>query len=301
MHSFLEDFKTAWHKPDNGLSRIIIINIGVFALLKVLWLLGKFGVLSLYDFVERMFTIPPVLNAFIFRPWTLLTYFFTHLDFMHILFNMLTFYWFGSIFQQLLGSRKLTAVYILGGICGGLLYLILHNTVPYLIANPGIGMIGASAGVYAIMVGAATIAPEYKMHLLFFGPIKIKYIAAACIFFSVIGLGTMNVGGNIAHLGGVLVGYGFVKRLGKGDDWSVGVWKILDAVSQMCSPKKHKIKVSYRKTKDKTTSKNPHQTVRGTNQEIIDAILDKISESGYENLSAEEKQILFKASQNRTD
>ncbi len=307
MNSFVEDFKNAWNKPDNGLVRIIIINVLVFGLLKIFWLLTRFGVTpSFYNEAEKIVMISPILNEFIFRPWTLFTYFFTHFEFLHILFNMLVLYWFGVIFNEFLGSRKLVALYVLGGLAGGLLYLILYNTIPYLINNPGIGMVGASAGVYAIVIGAATIAPEYRMHLLFFGAVRIKYIAAVYVFLSVIGLGASNVGGNIAHLGGILVGYVFVKQLSKGDDWSLGIWKVLDAISNMFKPKS-KMKVSYRKPQHATSrSKKMKQTAaQGTNtlpdQSIVDAILDKISESGYEKLTAEEKHILFKASQKNTE
>lgn len=306
MNSFVEDFKNAWNKPNNGLVRIIILNVSVFGILKILWLLTRFGVTpSFYTEVEKLVMISPVLSEFIFRPWTLVTYFFTHFDFLHILFNMLVMYWFGVIFEEFLGSRKLVALYILGGLAGGFFYLILYNTIPYLMENPGIGMVGASAGVYAIVLGAATIAPEYRMHLLFFGAVRIKYIAAVYVFLSVIGLGASNIGGNIAHLGGILVGYFFVKQLGKGDDWSLGVWKVLDAISNLFKPKS-KIKVSYRKPEgQKIRAKKAKQTAASghndlPDQSVIDAILDKISESGYEKLTSEEKNILFKASQNKT-
>ncbi len=309
MNSFVEDFKHAWNKPNNGLTRLIIINVSVFVILKLLWLLTRFGVApSFYTEVEKFMMISPVLNEFIVKPWTLITYFFTHFDFLHILFNMLIMYWFGVIFEEFLGSRKLVALYILGGLSGGFLYLILYNTIPYLMQNPGIGMVGASAGVYAIVLGAATVAPEYRMHLLFFGAVRIKYIAAVYVFLSVIGLGASNVGGNIAHLGGIAIGYFFVRRLAKGDDWSIGVWKVLDAMNNLFKPKP-KMKVSHRngngsaKTAKVKMKKNAGRSMRSDtpDQSVIDAILDKISESGYDKLSAEEKQILFKASQKNMD
>ncbi len=302
MNGFLDDFKYAWNKPNNGMVKIVIINVAVFIVLNIFWLASKFsGGTALYESVFEIMAIPPDFSNFAYRPWTLLTYFFTHQDFLHILFNMLIFYWFAQIFDELLGSKKLVGVYFLGGFSGGLGYLAVYNLIPYFQDMGSAGMIGASASVYAVVVGAATVMPDYRMHLLFFGPVKIKYIAAVYIFLSFIGLGGMNMGGNIAHLAGALVGFLYIKQLNQGSDWTKPVTSTLDFIPNLLKPKP-KIKVSFKKDKAYQATKASYRSRDYApddvpNQDLVDAILDKISESGYERLTAEEKHILFKASQ----
>ncbi len=308
MNGFVNDFRTAWHKPNNGLVRLIIINVFVFIVLNLLFFISRLtnGTGEFMGIALDYITIPSEIEAFIFKPWTVLTYFFVHEQFFHILFNMLVLYWFGMIFDEYLGDRKLISLYILGGITGGLAFLILYNILPYFSERNTL-LIGASGSVYAIVVGAATLVPEYRMHLLFFGPIRIKYIAAVYIFLSLISTAGSNAGGNIAHLGGALMGYLFVVQLRKGDDWSKPVLSVINAIESLFKLKSN-MKVSHRKDSayatTKATQKKKSFAAAGhsgePDQAVVDAILDKISDSGYEKLTAEEKQILFKASQKKS-
>ncbi|MEN7550355.1 rhomboid family intramembrane serine protease [Rapidithrix thailandica] len=300
MKSFIDDFKYTWNRPNNGLMRLIIINASVFVTVNLIFVIAKIsGSGPFYDKIINLLSISPSINEFITTPWTLFTYFFTHEGFFHVLFNMLVLYWFGMIFDEFLGNRKLVALYIWGGIAGGLAYLVMSNLVEYFSAHAGSGMVGASASVDAIVIGAATLVPEYRISLLLLGPVRIKYIAAVVVFMSIIGLGGGNVGGNVAHLGGALMGFLFILQMRKGHDWSKPVWAVLDWVSNLFKPKP-KIHVSYRKNSGKKSKRNNHHSDE-PDQAVIDAILDKISESGYEKLTAEEKHILFKASQKKEE
>jgi len=298
MRGFVSDLKTTWGKPNNSLAKLIIINVIVWVVLNLVYFIS--GVSKndgIYKLVFENISIPPAAGDFIFKPWTLITYFFVHQDFFHILFNMLIMYWFGMLVQEYLGSRKLVALYVWGGIAGGLAFLLIFNVTSFFAGvSP---MIGASAGVYAIVVGAATLMPDYRMNLLFIGPVKIKYIAAVYIFLSFIGTVGSNAGGNIAHLGGALVGFLFITQLQKGSDWGRPVDAVLDFFSNLFKSEP-KMKVSYKKAqKGKGSAKQPR--ANSPQESDIDAILDKISESGYEKLTQEEKEILFKASQQRKD
>lgn len=303
MNGFLDDFKNTWNKPNNSLAKLIIINVAVWVIFNLIYFAARISKnAAIYDVTFDILAIPPVIMEYIYRPWTLFTYFFTHQDFFHILFNMLIMYWFGQLIQEYLGAKKLVAIYIWGGIAGGLAYLLIFNTVPFFIGNGGPGMIGASAGVYAIVTAAATLMPDFRMFLLLFGPVKIKYIAAVYIFLSFVATVGSNAGGNIAHLGGALIGFLFIVQMRKGSDWTSPIYVVLDFFGNLFSSKK--LTVSHRR-KETVAQK---QRGRGTNlagrtgapnQADIDAILDKIAESGYEKLSAEEKQILFKASQRK--
>jgi hypothetical protein len=216
---------------------------------------------------------------------------------LHILFNMLVLYWFGRLFVEYLGSDKLIALYILGGLAGGVLYLLAYNTVPYFAAQSesvNISMVGASAAVDAIVVATATLLPNYTFFLLFFGPVRIKYIAAITVFLSFLGTVGDNAGGNIAHLGGALIGFVYIKQLQAGSNWGMWVTATLDWMKGLFK-EKPKVKVSYRKDRP-AAPRQGGKSPGSYTQEEIDAILDKISAGGYESLTKEEKEKLFNAS-----
>lgn len=302
-NSFLNDFKNAWDKPNNAPAQLIIINVVVFLFLAVLMIITRVsGTEGIFVAVYKQFSIPPTLAEFITRPWTLITYAFAHSlsDIFHILFNMLIFYWFSKLIIEFLGNRKVIAIYVLGALAGGIAYLLVFNLIPfYQDQAPGInGMVGASAAVYATVVAAAVFMPNNTLFLLFLGPVKIKYIAAFYVVISFLGATGGNAGGNIAHLGGALIGWLYISQLKKGND--VGAW-IITFIYWVKSffVAAPKIKVTHRggKTQKKTTArKNVTNNTPQNDQEEIDAILDKISQSGYDSLTKEEKQKLFNAS-----
>ncbi len=301
-NSILNDFKNAWNKPNNAPAQLIIINVVVFLALGLLMVVSRLsGIYPIFDFVYDQFSIPPTFAEFITRPWTIVTYAFAHSlsDVFHILFNMLVFYWFSKLILEFLGNKKVISIYVLGGLAGGLAYLLVYNLIPfYQQQAPGIsGMVGASAAVYAVVVAAAVFMPNYTFFLMLLGPVKIKYIAAFYVVISFLGSTGGNAGGNIAHLGGALIGWLYISQLKNGTDLGAWIIRIIDWVKSffVASPK---IKVSHRSTSKKQRS-NPKatKTKNGrSEQEEIDAILDKISQSGYDSLSKEEKQKLFNAS-----
>ena len=299
MNSILEDFKRAF-RTGNLLNQLIVINVVVFIGLLVAKMVLKFsGQQEVVAFVESFFEFSPRLDLLKYRPWTLLVYGFTHYDIFHILFNMLFLYWFGRIITDYLGQNKVLGLYIWGVMAGSLFYLLLYNLLPEVKFLGGLNpqMIGASAGVYAVMVGAATFQPNQSFHLILLGPIKIKYIVGFYILLSLAGVNGDNSGGNIAHLGGALIGYLMIRQLQNGSDWSKPVINTIVWFKSFFK-RQPTIRVSYKKEtkrekKSRATAKE-NQSV--TSQEEIDAILDKISEKGYDALSKEEKQKLFNAS-----
>lgn len=305
----LDEFKSAFQRPNNAHVQLIIINVMVYVVIGVIVVLSTMtGLDDLAIFAKAQVSIPPTLSEFFTRPWTLFTYMFAHslADVFHILFNMLVFYWFGRLFVEYLGSDKLIASYILGGLAGGVAFLLFYNFVPYfsdrLVDTSTVadspyffpGMVGASAAVYCVVVATATLLPNYTFFLLFLGPVRIKYIAAFCIVVSFLGSIGTNAGGNIAHLGGALMGFIYLKQLQAGVNWGGWITVTLDWLKDLFRSKP-KVKVTYRseETKPKKTVKVP---LSKTSQDEIDAILDKISERGYESLSKEEKEKLFNAS-----
>jgi membrane associated rhomboid family serine protease len=293
----LEEFKNAFSKPNNGHIQLIIINVVVFVVLGIIMVLPTIlGFEKIFIVVHNQFSIPPLFEDFLKRPWTIITYAFAHdlSGLLHILGNMFVLYWFGKLFVEYLGSDKLIALYILGALAAACFYLIMFNTVPFFKSQSNFpGMVGASGAIFAIMVGAATLLPDYTFFLLFFGPIRIKYIAAVYIFISFLGTTGANAGGNLAHLGGALMGFVYIKQLQAGVNWGGWITIVLDWFKSLFKTQS-KVKVTYRKADTKMKSKP--SGVSKASQEEIDAILDKISDRGYESLSKDEKEKLFNAS-----
>ena len=307
MSSLLDDFRSEFTKPNNTLAQLILVNVVVFLVLLLLNLTFTLSEKShLYAVVLDQLLIPARASEFIRHPWTLFTYSFTQTDPFHILFNMLGLYWFGRLVDEYLGARRLLGLYLMGGIAGGVLYLAMYNLVPFFMQQSnGVRMLGSSGAFFSVAVGAATLLPNYSFHLLFFGPVRIKYIVFFLIVLSLAKLGGSNSGGELAHLGGAAMGFFFVKLLQNGTDLGRPIYWLLDGWQSLINPKPA-VKVSYRQRSNAPAKASTYVTagtaatgssVTMPDEAEIDSILDKISRSGYESLSREEKQKLFKASQ----
>lgn len=285
----------------SDLIKLILINVAVFVIVNIISLpfilflrenpIDLISWLSLYASPKNL----------LYHPWGIFTYMFLHEGFFHILFNMLFLYWFGQIVQDMIGKPKILPIYIFGGFAGGLLFILAYNFLPLfgsVVASAS--CIGASAGVMAIVLAAATIAPDYEIGLMFIGPVKIKWIALVYVILDLIGIQSGNAGGHIAHLGGALFGFIYVKQLQSGNDFAKPFYAVTDFFKNLFK-KKSKLKVEYKKEKEyASTFSNKQNTPnkKETNkQEKLDAILDKINRSSYDSLSKEEKDFLFKISQ----
>ncbi len=281
----IEDIKNAWNKRENGLIKIILINIIVFVSISVVQVVLTISGLSTFFtmFINKLM-LPASLGTFILQPWSLITYFFLHMSFMHILWNMLFLYWFGKIINDNIGNNALISLYVLGGIIGGLFYMAIYNIVPYYGERVSDSlMLGASAGVFSVVVGSATLMPNYTFYLLLIGPVRIKYIALFYVLLSFFDVAGTNAGGEIAHLGGAFIGYIYIRQLQNGINIGEGIINFINFFSEKKENKKKK-KENIQKETEKTT------------QDEVDKILDKISESGYSSLTSKEKERLFNAS-----
>ena len=213
--------------------------------------------------------------------------------FIHILFNLLWLYWFGTVFIQELGLKKLLSTYLLGGLAGGLLYVIFYNIFPVFneVRENSIAL-GASASVMAVVVAAATYHPEKRMHLVLIGPVKIVYIALVMFIFTSLVDFSVNTGGKIAHIGGALMGFLFAYYYKRGKDITKGFDRMMDQVASWFKPGRQNMKVTHKRSSDDIQYKKQ----KSEEQKEIDKILDKISKAGYDSLSASEKELLFKMS-----
>ena len=294
MATIITDLKEKFRRGTICL-QLIYINVAVFLLVTVCGVFLQLFNLSPGEWLVWL-QLPASFSRFIIQPWTLLTYMFMHAGIMHILFNMLWLYWFGRLFLQFFSAKHLRGVYLLGGICGGLLYMVAYNVFPYFqYMIEGSFLLGASASVLAIVTATAYREHNYPIPLLFIGNIRLKYLALAVIGMDLLFLTSSNAGGHISHLGGALAGVWFAASLSKGTDITAWINRLLDSISGMFSrrPRKPKMKVHYGSNRKKDYEYNARKK---SQSDEIDRILDKLKKSGYESLTADEKRSLFDAS-----
>ena len=275
----------------NMVMKLIFLNIGVFLFFAIFNLLSfLFQDTSVYHLVLTKVETPASLNNLLHQPWSLFTYMFLHTGFFHVLFNMLWFYWFGEIFVLYLGDKIILPLYLIGGIAGALTYILAFNFIP--VFKPAVEvsyMLGASASIFAVVFAAATLNPDYEVRLMFLGVIRIKYIALVSILLDIINIPNGNAGGYIAHVGGALSGYVYIQALRGGFDITSPLNKFFDWVATVVK-RKSKVKMTYKNTERMNT---PVREKTSDDQKRVDEILDKISRSGYDGLTKEEKDFLF--------
>ncbi len=305
----LERIKIFFTKRE-ALSRLILVNIIVWIVILLIKNLAflfsspEVGTTGLYkqhliEYISNILAVPANINSFIAKPWTLISYMFLHFDFFHILFNMLWLYWFGIIFVQYLSQRQLFATYIFGGIAGGLIYILAFNVFPVFDVIKGSALaLGASASVIAIVVAISFYVPNYTINLLLFGQVKIKYLAIITIVMDLLMINAGNAGGHIAHLGGALWGFLFVKMLPKYDPSKIFRIFFDSSYRQTNRVRSKKFKVKYGNS---PISDEEYNLQKKEKQQRIDKILDKISHSGYNSLTKEEKDLLFSSSKKQNN
>ncbi len=294
---------TIKHKYNTGsmLIKLIFINIGVFLALRIGAIICTFGGFNIDYALLYWIELPSSITELLTRPWTLITYMFAQFDIFHILFNMLWLYWFGTVFLLTENAKQLVALYFYGGITGALAFIGAYNTFPYFAYTNG-WLIGASASVIAIVVATAMRHPDYKMHLLFFGAVSLKWIAIATIAIDFLSINGSNAGGHIAHLGGAAIGLIYSIMLNKGTDITRPFNRAIDNLVSAWESVKSSFKKQPKAKKYNHNSKNEYhsnsqQNSSTTNdREILDNILDKIKKSGYASLSDDEKKRLFDVS-----
>ena len=273
-------------KSFNVIEQIIVLNVGVFILSAL------FGALKGDVWLIRYLELPRDVFDLIYQPWSILTYGFVHYDFFHLLFNMLVLYYIARILFNLFQKRLILNIYLLGIIFGGMAYLLVYNLFDdsYL-KSVGV-LVGASAGVRALLIFLCVYLPDNEVRILSFN-IKLLYIALVMIGFDFLGLVGANQGGNIAHLGGTLLGYLYAVQFKNGKDLGSGFDKFVSGIVSVFKTKSPLKTVHKRASKSSVTKSSEFSELNKQNQ--IDLILDKISKSGYESLTKEEKEFLFRA------
>ncbi len=285
-------------KKGSVLTRLIYVNLFVFlaiSLTGAILYLFEIKTDSLYFWLS----LPASPSGLLFRPYTIVSYMFTHFRFLHVLFNVLILYWFGRLFLQYLSGRQLLGVYVWGGLAGALVFIVSYNVFPVFLSSISVsGAVGASASVMAVLFAIATLVPQHEVHMLFFGRVKLMVLALIVIAIDIISIPFDNPGGHIAHVGGSVFGVLFALQYRKGKDITAGIVKTVYALADIFKPKPVMHVSSHNKSK-KSHGKSAdmeYNARKKAEQDEINAILDKVARSGYGSLTAAEKEKLFKMS-----
>lgn len=294
-----DDLKRHW-KSGSMLSRLVLINVLTFLVILTLQLCGRLRLLPAMD--EGVFGLATTWNlqVLLARPWSMITHMFVHVDVWHMGVNMLWLYWIGRLYMVQFGSRRLVSTYFVSGLAGFFIYALFTNVFPAL--QEATFAYGASAAVMGVMAAMATARPNYQVRFFILGSLSLKYVALGWVLLDYFALGNgLNSGGNLAHLGGAAFGYLMMKQSHNGRDWVLWFERFLDRLTGWFKRDKSTYKSNWRTVKNsrshRAKSDEDYNLEKMERQKRMDSILDKISKHGYENLTAEEKDFLFRQSQ----
>lgn len=303
MSSILNDYRSQFDRSNNGLNQLILINVTVFIfllLLKVGFTIAGHGEIYV-RFIENI-SLSTDFRELFFQPWSLVTHYFADANFLGILFNMLFLFYFGNIIHEFIGNKKLISLFVLGGIFAGLFFMVLANFIPYFAAKGSASLLGASGAVFAVVFGASTLLPDKVVQIFILGFVRIKYIA---LFYLIVSVSfSLSNTSYLSQLGGALFGFLFIKLLQNGYD----IGKPLHAFFGFIASLFHEApqnppprKTVFHETHFNQNRANSNYSTKSDipNEEEVDELLDKISKSGYDSLSKDEKIRLFKASQKK--
>ncbi len=277
MKNTIEQIKLKF-KRSTIVEKLIYINVAIF-ILGFLFKTINFLMSTHLNLLFDWFALPVHYNELLYKPWTIFTYSFLHAGIWHILSNMLVLYYVGNLFLDYFTQKQFLNYYILGALGGGIIFVLSYNLFPAF-KNTNSVLVGASAAVTAIFVGIATYIPNYEIKIRFLGFVKLWYLAAIWIGLDVIQIPVENAGGHLAHLGGAIIGFLLTYDFQKGGGF-------LNLIKNVFKQKP--LKTVYKSDKRRKTESSV------INQKRIDEILDKISKSGYDTLTKEEKDFLFKS------
>jgi membrane associated rhomboid family serine protease len=291
--NIIDDLKLQY-KTGGIAQKLIYWNVGLFVIPSIL-----FGLLSLFGFnIDYLYyvSLDSLPSSLAWKPWSIVTYAVFHSGIWHLLFNMIVLHFSTRLFTTYFNQKQLLGLYILGGIFAGLVYILSYLVLP-VFQNTSSTLVGASGSIMAILFATVFYNPYMEIRLMFIGRVKLWHVGIFLIVLDLIQLPMSNTGGHLAHLGGALFGYIFMTLLKKGTDLTDGITKILDFFVNKTQAKKKqtpfkKVHKNYNPT---PTTAESRIVKKDKTQQQIDEILDKISASGYDSLSKEEKDFLFRA------
>lgn len=291
-----------YQKTNRGVTRLIFINAFIFLLANIIRSASG-GVDFLSDFA-----LSSNVMIVILKPWTIFTSMFLHVDFVHILFNMIYLYLFGKILSSRMGSQSVITVYIFGGFLGAIFYLFFYSVisgseVQYL-------ALGASGGVMSVMAAATTLSPNKKVRVFLLGEVAIKWIFLIIFIMTSIYNIHINTGGKIDHIGGAVFGFTYITLI-KNRNFYIGKW--FDSIcfyfsnklslksmpkSKFKNAKSKKINTGFRGAQDRRDALSKEISINNFTEkyeveEEVDKLLARVKKVGFENLSESDKQRLI--------
>ena len=290
--SIIEDLKLQF-KIGDVLTKLLFWNIAFFAIPSIV-----FGILPLFkvniDYLNYV-SLSSNPNDLLWKPWSIFTYAFCHSSILHILFNLIMLNFAGRLFLIFFNQKQLLSLYFVGSLFAGIVFLLSYMFFPAL-ANVNTALVGASASVMALLFATVSYSPLMNIRLFLFGNVKLWHIALVLIVIDLFQLPMENTGGHLAHIGGAIFGYIYIRLLKKGTDICNWFTLIIDAFSSIFVKRKSKpFKKVHRTFKAPVEKRASKIVTKDKVQQQIDEILDKISQSGYDSLSSAEKEFLFKA------
>jgi len=304
--TFIEDLKHQY-KYGGMTIRLLFINSAIFILIQLLMVFGRLIMgegfkAEIEGALSHIFTLNTDLKSFLLEPWGLFTSIFAHFTFIHFILNMLFLYFSGRMFEQLFNQKRLLYTYIIGGMAGGILEIIAHLIFPGL-QSEKIVIVGASGSIMAIFTALAFYRPNLQVNLFGIFPIRLIFVAGFFILTDLISLGLKDGTAHFAHIGGAIIGMVSVQNIHSNSNFLNRIQmigdKIVDFFRKMFgSNKKLKVKKGGNTRSTQFKSDEEFNMEAKERQKRTDAILDKISKSGYESLTKAEKEFLFNQSKN---
>lgn len=284
--NIFDDIKLQY-KIGGMVQKLIFWNIGLFVLFSLLTVVFKFSNIAFnyFDWVA----LSSNTTEFLAKPWTIVTFNFFHATILHLIFNLIVLHFSGRLFNTYFTDKQLFGVYLLGGIFSGLTFILM-----FFLLGKTSPLLGASGAIMALLIATATYAPFMLLRIPLLGVVKLWHVASVILLIDLIQLPYENMGGHLAHLGGAIFGFIYIKFLQYGIDLTKPISVLLDGCVTLFKPKK---KTPFKKVHRNTSKNNVHSYNQNKDitQKQIDEILDKISQSGYDCLTKEEKEFLFKA------
>ena len=299
--SYKTNRKILLGQDNNALVFLFAVNALVFVIInfiKIVYYLSDIPLEFFYKQILNWFTLPAAMDSLVTRPWTLVTYMFTHHSIWHLISSMLWLWCFGYILQDLTGNSKLIPLYLYGGFVGGLVFLLTNNLFPVLERNilTTEPMIGAGAAVMAIAVATTTLAPDYRLFPLINGGIPLWVLTMIFVAIDFATLASGNAGIGAGHLAGGAIGYVFIRQMRRGIDWGVWMIQFMHWLDDLFSPEKKHAKKRKGEKLFYQSDRKPYKKISNITQQKLDQILDKINQEGYQFLTDEEKEFLKRAS-----
>jgi membrane associated rhomboid family serine protease len=288
-------------QDNNALVLLFAVNGLLFVMLnflKIIYQLSEIPEETFYRQLLNWFTLPAPAKTLATRPWTLLTYMFTHYSLWHLISSCLWLWCFGYILQDLTGNNKLIPVYLYGGFVGGVVFVLVNNLVPGLERNLATTapMLGAGPAIMAVAIATTALAPNYRIFPMIGGGIPLWVLTLIFVAIDLVSVAGGNAGISASHLAAAAIGFLFIRQLRRGNDWAAWMNQFVDWLDDLFRPEKKHTKQSAKDKLFYQAGKKPYEKISNVTQQRLDAILDKINQKGYQFLTDEEKEFLKRAS-----